>query len=66
MNKNRHSIIGTKEHYAQVMNHITKVMDQIANKAPDAVTELKDIYVGLQIINNEYVLKAYPNFKDDN
>lgn len=59
------SKIGTKEHYWQVVMHMLKLMDKISEKSPESMSNLKELNFGLQIINNAYVLKAYPSFKDE-
>lgn len=54
--------IGTKEHYFQVVNHMGELMDKISEDRPDIMGDLKELFLGLQIINNEYVLKRNPIF----
>jgi len=49
--------IGTKEHYFHTVFHMLKLMDKILDRSPESVDDLKDLFTGLQIINNEYVLK---------
>ena len=53
--------IDTKEHYLQVNNHMGKIMD----KHPDSEQELKELFLGVQILNNEYILKSHPEFLSD-
>lgn len=48
---------GTMEHYIQVVSHIGKLMDKIGNNHPDTMDDLKQLFDGFQIINNEYVVK---------
>lgn len=47
--------IGTKEHYLQVNNHMGKIMDKLLEKHPDSEQELKELFLGVQILNNEYM-----------
>lgn len=54
---------GTKEHYFQVVEHMLKLMDEVSEKSPECLEILKELNLGLQIINNEYILKRYPEFK---
>jgi hypothetical protein len=54
---------GTKEHYFQVVNHMTDLMNKVANEHPDTTDLLKELFLGLQIVNNEYVLPSHPYFK---
>lgn len=56
---------GTKEHYIQVVNHIGNLMEGICEKHPDVTDELKQLFFGFQIINNEYVLKHNPIFNTE-
>ena len=53
----------TKEHYFQVVNHMTDLMNKVANEHPDTTDLLKELFLGLQIVNNEYVLLSHPYFK---
>lgn len=57
--------IGTKEHYLQVNNHMGKIMDKLLEKYPDSEQELKELFLGVQIPNNEYILKSHPEFLSD-
>ena len=57
--------IGTKEHYLQVNNHLGKIMDKLLEKYPDSEQELKELFLGVQILNNEYILKSHPEFLSD-
>lgn len=57
--------IGTKEHYLQVNNHMGKIMDKLLEKYPDSEKELKELFLGVQILNNEYILKSHPEFLSD-
>ena len=57
--------IGTKEHYLQVNNHMGKIMDKLLEKYSDSEKELKELFLGVQILNNEYVLKSHPEFLSD-
>lgn len=57
--------IGTKEHYLQVNNHMGKIMDKLLEKYPDPEQELKELFLGVQILNNEYILKSHPEFLSD-
>ena len=57
--------IGTKEHYLQVNNHMCKIMDKLLEKYPDSEQELKELFLGVQILNNEYILKSHPEFLSD-
>lgn len=61
--------IGTKEHYLQVSNHMGKIMDKLLEKLlekhPDSEQELKELFLGVQILNNEYILKSHPEFLSD-
>lgn len=57
--------IGTKEHYLQVNNHMGKIMDKLLEKHPDSEQELKELFLGVQILNNEYILKSHPEFLSD-
>ena len=57
--------IGTKEHYLQVTNHMGKIMDKLLEKHPDSEQELKELFLGVQILNNEYILKSHPEFLSD-
>lgn len=57
--------IGTKEHYFQVNNHMGKIMDKLLEKYPDSEQELKELFLGVQILNNEYILKSHPEFLSD-
>lgn len=52
---------GTKEHYIQVIEHMGKLAEQVCMKHPDIEGELKELFFGIQIINNEYVLKSNPS-----
>lgn len=54
---------GTKEHYFQVVNHMTDLMNKVSNEHPDTTDLLKKLFLGLQIVNNEYVLPSHPYFK---
>lgn len=54
---------GTKEHYFQVVNHMGNLMNDISEKYPDTADVLKELFLGLQIVNNEYVLPNHPYFK---
>lgn len=54
--------VGTKEHYFQVVNHMGELMDKTSEDRPDIMVDLKELFLGLQIINNEYVLKHNPIF----
>lgn len=42
---------------------MVKLMDKISEEHPDARDDLKELFLGLQIINNKYVLKRYREFK---
>lgn len=57
--------IGTKEHYLQVNNHMGKIMDKLLEKYPDSEQELRELFLGVQILNNEYILKSHPEFLSD-
>lgn len=57
--------LGTKEHYLQVNKHMGKIMDKLLEKYPDSEKELKELFLGVQILNNEYVLKNHPEFLSD-
>lgn len=57
--------IGTKEHYLQVNNHMGKIMDKLLEKHPGSEQELKELFLGVQILNNEYILKNHPEFLSD-
>lgn len=57
--------IGTKEHYLQVNNHMGKIIDKLLEKYPDSEQELKELFLGVQILNNEYILKSHPEFLSD-
>ncbi len=57
--------LGTKEHYLQVNKHMGKIMDKLLEKYPDSEKELKELFLGVQILNNEYVLKSHPEFLSD-
>lgn len=54
--------VGTKKHYFQVVNHMGELMNKISEDHPDITDDLKELFLGLQIINNEYVLKRNPIF----
>lgn len=58
--------VGTKEHYFQVVTHMGKILNKLSEEHSECTNDLKELYTGLQIINNEYVLKSYPGFKEDN
>lgn len=51
------SKIGTKDYYFQVVNYMGELMNKISEAHPDTLDDLKKLFFGLQIINNEYVLK---------
>ena len=55
----------TKEHYLQVNKHMGKIMDKLLEKYPDSEKELKELFLGVQILNIEYVLKSHPEFLSD-
>lgn len=57
--------LGTKEHYLQVNKHMGKIMDKLLEKYPNSKKELKELFLGVQILNNEYVLKNHPEFLSD-
>lgn len=57
--------VGTKKHYFQVNKHMIKIMDKLLEKHPDSEKELKELFLGVQILNNEYVLKSHPEFLFD-
>ena len=57
--------IGTKEHYLQVNNHMGKIMDKLLEKHPGSEQELKELFLGVQILNNEYILKSHPELLSD-
>lgn len=57
--------IGTKEHYLQVNKHMGKIMDKLLEKHPGSEQELKELFLGVQILNNEYILKSHPEFLSD-
>lgn len=57
--------IGTKEYYLQVIKHISKITDNLLEKHPDSEKELKELFLGVQILNNEYVMKSHPEFLSD-
>jgi hypothetical protein len=42
-----------------------KIMDKLLEKHPDSEKELKELFLGVQILNNEYVLKSHPEFLSD-
>ena len=58
--------IGTKDHYFQVVNYMGKLMNKISEAHPDTLDDLKELFFGLQIINNEYILKRNPVFDTKN
>ena len=57
--------LGTKEHFLQVNKHMGKIMGKLLEKYPDSEKELKELFLGVQILNNEYVLKNHPEFLSD-
>lgn len=57
--------VSTKKHYFQVNKHMIKIMDKLLEKHPDSEKELKELFLGVQILNNEYVLKSHPEFLSD-
>lgn len=38
-------------------------VNKVANEHPDTTDLLKELFLGLQIVNNEYVLPSHPYFK---
>ena len=54
---------GTKEHYFQVVNHMIDSMNKVSVEHPDTTDLLKELFLGLQIVNNEYVLPSHPDFE---
>lgn len=57
--------VSAKKHYFQVNKHMIKIMDKLLEKHPDSEKELKELFLGVQILNNEYVLKSHPEFLSD-
>lgn len=58
--------VGTREHYNRTLMHMIQIMGAVGEKAPNCKKELSELFDGLQIINNEYVLKRTDFKKDDN
>ncbi len=49
--------LGTKEHYFHTVFHMMRTMDKILERSPESMDDLKELFIGLQIINNQHVLK---------
>lgn len=52
----------TKEHYFQVIKHMASLLNKISRDFPESTDDVKELLLGLQIINNEYVLNDHPEF----
>lgn len=49
--------VGTKDHYFRTLFYMTNLIGKMKEKCPHCADDLKELDLGLQIINNEYVLK---------
>nr|DAT01626.1 MAG TPA: hypothetical protein [Caudoviricetes sp.] len=52
--------VDIKEYYLRINKRICVILDDLLEKHPDSEKKLKELFLGVQILNNEYILKNHP------